>query len=145
MSLKQTESDGRKRRHPSSDSRSRRRRRMSSESRSSDSHGDVSDSVGDNETTVLHQLLLSINRLLSSTTKDLINHANTGYSAQDRFNSMFELLKRYSTAASEMNEKIESAIPKRIHSKLQRVTIQGSSLNYKNLFNLLIQASQSKI
>jgi hypothetical protein len=50
---------------------------------------------------------------------------------------MFELLKRYSTAASEMNEKIESAIPKRIHSKLQRVTIQGSSLNYKNLFNII--------
>jgi hypothetical protein len=50
---------------------------------------------------------------------------------------MSELLKRYSTAASEMNQHIESAIPKRIHTKLQWVTIQGSELNYQHLFNII--------
>ena len=96
MSLKRTESEGRKQRDPSSDSRSRRRRRWSSDSRSSDSHGDVSDSVGDNETTDLHKLLSSTTHLLSSTTTYLINHANPGDSAQDQFNNMFELLQEMS-------------------------------------------------
>lgn len=137
MSLKRTESEGRKQRDPSSDSRSRRRRRWSSDSRSSDSHGDVSDSVGDNETTDLHKLLSSTTHLLSSTTTYLINHANPGDSAQDQFNNMFELLKRYSTAASEMNKNIESAIPKRIHTELQTVTIQRHGLNYQILFNII--------